>query len=39
MNDALRDALMIEVRNLLAQIEFIHERRAAPPDLQRVISL
>ena len=37
MHDALGDALVVEVRDLLAQDEVLEQRRAAQPGLQRVL--
>ena len=37
MHHPLGDALMVEVEDLLAEVEVFQERRAARPDLQRVL--
>ena len=37
MHDALGNALVIEVRDLLAQDEVLEQRRAAQPGLERVL--
>ena len=37
MNDPLGNALVVEVRDLLAQVEVLEERRSAQPGLQRVL--
>ena len=39
VDDTLRDALVVEVRDLLAEVEILQERRPALPRLQRVISV
>ena len=37
VHDALGDALVIEVRDLLAEDEVLEQRRAAQPGLERVL--
>ena len=39
MHHPLRDPFMIEVRDLLAQMEVLHQRRPAITGLQRVIGV
>ena len=37
MHDALRNALMIEVRDLFAEDEILQQRRPAQPGLERIL--
>ena len=37
VHDALRDALVVEVGDLLAEVEVLEQRRAALAGLQRVL--
>jgi hypothetical protein len=39
MDDALRDALVIEVRDLLPEVEVFEQCRTPQPCLQRVVSI
>ena len=39
VHDPLGDALVIEVHDLLAEVEVVHQRGSAPADLQRVVGV
>lgn len=37
MNHPLRNALVVEVKNLFAEVEVVHDERAARPDPKRIL--
>jgi len=39
MNDALRNALVVEVGDLLAKVEVLQQRGPSIPDLERVVGV